>query len=227
MALEDFTTYDETDEDGDITVSANNIDVSSMQRIADSHVSSDKGVDHFNGDFEFIEEVIIASATALSAEIEFCGVANSQESLIDIFNASGNLQTAQVLNSGSETVPSFAAIEIDAGDFENGSQINASEDTQYYCEFERDESVGSFGDLEIRVYDDVGRTSLVGTSTQTLRTAKRDFRYVYALQSKNSGTSAMVWTGDVDNLDLQEAVSATQDRDGRRTGIGGGYGGRR
>jgi len=205
MALENFTTYDETDESADLTITANNISISSMSRTADSHVSFDKGVDHFAGDFEFIEEVLVAAATENDAQINFCSVANSQESSHDIDLASGSVQFAEVFNT-SGTVPTFFVIEIDAGTFSNGSGVAAVEATQYYCEFERDEGIGSFGDLELRVYDDVGRTSLVGTSTVTLNTAKRNFRYVYGMQSKNEGSGD--WTGNLDNLDLQEAFEA-------------------
>lgn len=204
MALEDFTTYDETDENADITVTANNLSVDSMVRGADSFVSSDKGIDHFDGDFEFIEEVDIGGASQNNAQCNFCSVANVQDSSNDIDAANGSTQFAQVLNLGSAS-PNFFVIEIDAGSFGNGSAVAASEDTQYYCEFERDEAVGSFGDLELRVYSDVDRTTLVGTSTQTLRTAKRDFRYVYGLQSKNEGSGS--WSGDLDNLDLQEVAA--------------------
>jgi len=206
MAVQDFTTYDETDESADFVVTATKIAVTTMARDADSHVSHDEGVDAIDGDFEFIEEVIIHGSTQNLAQINFCSVANSQESSQDIDTAGGSTQYAQVINL-STTEPNFQVIEIDAGDFGNGSVIAGAEATQYYCEFERDESVGSFGDLELRVYTNVSRTTLLGTSTQTLRTAKRDFRYVYGAQSKNSGGTPQ-WTGDLENLDLQEVAGA-------------------
>lgn len=53
MALEDYTGYAETDEDGDLTVAENTITISTMRRDALSHVIKNKGANHF-GDFEHL-----------------------------------------------------------------------------------------------------------------------------------------------------------------------------
>lgn len=73
----------------------------------------------------------------------------------------------------------------------------------YYLEIERDEGVGTFGTLYCRIYDDEARTNLVDTLSLTLR-ANQDLRYVYALNTYESGTSA---TGMATGLSLDGTES--------------------
>ncbi|MCL4873868.1 hypothetical protein KJ039_07295 [bacterium] len=73
----------------------------------------------------------------------------------------------------------------------------------YYLEIERDEAVGTYGTLYCRIYDDEARTNLVDTLSLTLRAAQ-DLRYVYALNTYESGTSA---TGMAMGLSLDGSES--------------------
>ena len=54
MAIEDFSTYTETDPNSKIAVTSSKIDVSAIDRGDNAYVYDDKGSNFFDGDFEFL-----------------------------------------------------------------------------------------------------------------------------------------------------------------------------
>lgn len=200
MATEDFTTYTETDPNSKITVTAAKVAWLDMPRNETSHVILDKGVDHFNGDFTHLLEVF-QDATEANSDIYHWAISNSVNDLKSIQDASGDHFGILV------DFTAFLMHECDGGTVSNGDIFTMVVDTIYYLEIERDESIGSFGDAICRVYNDSVRTDLEFTSTNTIASSKKDFRYVYGFSSYNvSGTQET--DGYSKDLDLQEAAPA-------------------
>lgn len=74
------------------------------------------------------------------------------------------------------------------------------EDRPLYCTVVRDESVGTYGTLYLYIYSDASRTTLLNTQTITLGTSKKDFRYLFPFNSRNSGDPGYTstgWTGEL------------------------------
>ncbi len=205
MATEDFLTYDETDPDGDLAVTTDRVTASTLDKGEVAHLSDDKGVDHFSGDFEHLFVMFNNSASQNGSEGHPWAVANVQDSSQNIDNANGSTLFIQIFAASTDF---FAVIvEIDGGTFNSTAGLSLSDDTEYFCTVERDESIGSFGQLELRVYSDSGRTMLVDSDTLALSTSKKDFRYVYGMQGKGDGSSLQRWNGYCEFLDLQEVVA--------------------
>jgi len=100
----------------------------------------------------------------------------------------------------------YFIIEEVGGNSDTTSTFN--EDTQYWIEIERDESVGTYGTLYGRLYTDSSRTTLSDSGSIALG-AKRDYRYIYALAGFDDNQGGRDITGYVQNLDLQESVEDT------------------
>ncbi len=91
----------------------------------------------------------------------------------------------------------FRLENIEAGTLD---QAGVSIGTQYYCTIERT----SVTAIELRIYSDSGRTTLIDTLTQSIP-SEVSYRYIYSAMSTNSGHSGRIITFDSENLDLQEA----------------------
>ncbi len=199
---EDYTTYTEVDENGDFTVTADTITVVTMEKEADSYIYKDAGVGHVSGDYTYLVEFNV-DENETSGEIHPIATSNSIGTSGTIDAASGDVQFFSLLSVSA--VPSMLVVDIDGGTFNNSSVLSLSEDTDYWATMVRDESISAFGDIAISIYDDSGRTNLIGTRNLNLSTSKKDFRYIYATQSK--GGAGDTWTGKIYDLDLQEAVT--------------------
>jgi len=202
-ATEDFTTYTETDPNSKLGVTASKIDIQAIDRADAAYVIKDKGADYFNGDFTYLIEGYVNSATSDGYHVAGFVLAN-----ITNKNTTDLTDDALMMKLQEETGEArFGPVEHDSG---TGYQDFAivSKDTLYYLEIERDESVGTYGTLYVRAYSDSGRTSLVDTGTQVLHSSKKDFRYLYGFTNREEG-SGNTFTGYVQNLDLQEAVAVT------------------
>ncbi len=197
---EDFTTYTETDSDGDLTVTASKIDIDTMLGNAVSHVVKDKGAGHF-GDFEHLEKVVITSVTNSSARRT-----HIYHSLSNIGNPTwGNLDTAD------EGLCVYCYIWVGwprvviRDFFDNAEDIysGAGECPQtYYLTIERNGTTAT-----CKVYSDADRTNLLDTVTITCQTTT--YQYISALGSGGYYENESV-TGSNEALDLQETGGETE-----------------
>ena len=212
--LEDYTTYTEVDAGTDITVAANTLTVSSMARNVDSWVVDDKTAGHFSGDFTHLLRTQSQTGSTATGRAGVWAIANAVNEIVTLLAGD-----AQVVRFQSATT--LRVIEANGGSTTADTSIALSLDTNYYLTVDRDESVGSFGELTCEIDDSADRASPVDTITVNL-TEKQDFQYVYGLASVNTG-GAQVWTGIVADLDLQEAVTGMLNRFGSmRGGVSGG-----
>ena len=220
MALEDFTTYTEVDPLNRFTVTSHNIDVFDLSKSEDAYVYSDKGVDHFDGDYEHLEDAIIHNTTSHRSECGLWGLSN----VVDELNTLLSTYDVHALSVLYETPDvRFQLYEGVSGSLYSDSFLGGSFETAYYFKIIRGESVGTYGTLYCYIYDDAERTSLVDTLSLALH-EKRDFRYVYAVNSVNTGGTTRHFYADINNLDLGEAGAPALLRRGLGRGLNRGVG---
>jgi len=196
MALENFTTYTEVDPNNRYTVTATKVDVVGLERNEDAYVYADKGVNHFDGNFEILLETFANSGVgAFMAHSMMSNLVDDYEG-----HRAANSSFLAVDRDGVEDI---ILVERDgAGQYTDTSSRTGG---PWYCIFERDEAVGTYGTMYCYIYSDSGRTTLVDTLSIALHTSKKDFRYYYAANSVNDG-NVVPFTGYSQNHDLQEAV---------------------
>lgn len=193
MALEDYTTYTETDPNNDFTVVANTITVSTMIGNVESHVLDDKGVGHF-GDYTHQESV----------EITFA-VNNAVCGCHAVTNGSNTHQEMITGNDGIEVYlyrSVASAYKIYLRDFETDNLDFSirSVSTEYWLTIQR---VKATTTATVKIYSDSGRTVLVDTLTITCNTT--DYRYMIAVNSREAGGSETI-SAVIKDLDLMEGV---------------------
>lgn len=201
MAFEDFSTYTEVDLYSYILVdSTSKASFVGITRSKDAFLYSDKGDDHFDADFIHTFEVQFISSS-ISGATGLWGLQND----IEDSNHSNNNIIAYL----------YYTREITLRERHSGSTYWATtggyvltEGVTYYCEVERDESVGTYGTMYLRIYSDPGRTILLKNIVLALHGSKKDWRYVYAINSYKTGANYSI-TGFVQNLDLQEGDVVT------------------
>ena len=202
MAKENYTTYDKQDFGDKYSVTPTNIDVTGLLRNESAWVVDDKGVDNFDGDFEHLVDIEVSSSTHNALFVPWM-LANAVDDWNALLSDAGEdlLVVLPVGTSGTSIV-------IRLGEAVGASFIfddySGAFNTPYYLKPKRDESVGSFGQIQCFIYSDSARTILLDTLSLALR-VKNDFRYVYGMNSANNGTTPSI-TGSASNLDLQEAA---------------------
>jgi len=211
---EDFTTYTEVDPGDDITKTADRITFTALRTREDTfYVYKDKGVDHFNGNFEHLEKHTVSAwgnGAIDGGVLNTWLMANAVGDLLDLRQANANF-FSYFHYSLLETGWSYYLYleEHDGASGYEDKYKNWNINTVYFVELERDEAVGTYGTLYARIctgnYYGLGG-SLVDTLSLTLHTSKKDFRYIYGLTGYEDDAIAVNATGYIELLDLQEAV---------------------
>lgn len=192
--LQDFNNYIEIDPSGYLTITSATQLNWVAQKDADTYLYSDKGVDHFNGDFE---HKVTVKATTGGATAWVWMLAN------DLDDVKGLAENAKSFESVYISQQSGTEILIYL--FENDVTTRYDDhilglfNTTYYLTIKRDESGGTYGTLYLYVYFNPGRTTLLDVVSVNLHTSKRDFRYIYAFNLYNDLTSGSL-TGQSNNL---------------------------
>lgn len=204
MAYEDFTdpAWIELDDNNRFTITADKIDVSGLTMNEDAWVVKDKGVDHFDGDFEHLVEVYEASASDNNCQVGVCVLSNAID---DVQTLKAGDALLAINFSQFQSLPIIYIWEVDGGNLYQDFKTYLSFDTPYYLKLKRDEDVGDYGTYYCYIYDDAERTSLVDTLTLAVHTSKKDFRYIFGANSVNASTG-YTFTGYIQNLDLQEPL---------------------
>lgn len=200
MATLDLTTFTEVDPNSKITVTTAKADWSGLVISDSARVYKDMGVAHFAGDYEHLWEAYINSSTTSGAGGVGWGIANDTTLS---FNTGIDHHNVALANEGNArfNLQEF----VGASGYQDFDGLTLS--TLYYCKTKRDEAVGTYGTLYNYVYSDSGRTTLVATQTVVLH-EKEDFRYLYAMTGKGTGTSDTL-TGYTQNFDIQEGASSS------------------
>ena len=202
-----YSIFSEVDPNASITITSDTqISFSNLVRTSTSYVHLDRGVNYFDGNFEFKVDLNVTSAQD-GAFVNIWGVSNDVGAnwISGLQNKSGiGVWFAKV--SGTSYI---IALREKDGSTAYDSSYSYSEVTLLpkYLKIVRDEAVGTYGTCYCYIYSDSARTILLSTLTITLHTSKKDYRYLYALNTIGPGDGAGVTvTGSVSNLD---EVSAT------------------
>ncbi len=204
MALEDFGTYTEVDPNSHITKTTRRITVAGLTSQEDAYVYLDKGAAFFDGDFT---HDITVEATAVTADgrFYFWALTNAIDDMKGIDDASGSYLAAFIYGAGTNNIDIYIE-ESDSGGIFQDAWTAPAMDTPYYLKIIRDEAVGTYGTLYCYIYSDINRSTLVDTLLTTLRTSKKDFRYIFGANTRNSGIGGRTVSGYCENLELSGAI---------------------
>lgn len=187
------------------TVIANKVSWDDLPFNVDEYVYDDKGVDHFDGNYEHLVTIETTSVSAQSTWGIPWVLANLVDDYKGIQDAGGDLHLVMAgdyLGAENMWFREMVAGTI-YGDSWNGFEYG----TTYYLKIKRDEGVGTYGTLYCYVYSDSDRTNLLDTMSFELH-EKEDFRYIYAVMSHH-GASPRNSDGFSQDLDLQEVQIVT------------------
>lgn len=205
MTTENLTTFTEVDPNNRFTVTATKVDVSALERAEDAYVYDDKGVAHFNDDFEQLHDIYVNSISANDSIFHSWILANDIDEWQGLVDGSKDAFTIQLFKVAAGGGAWINMKESDGGTEYNDIWTGGSDDTIYYLKIRRDEAVGTYGTLYCDIYTNAERTTLVDTLVITLHSSKKDFRYYYAASSVNDG-GGQGFTGYSQNHDLQEVA---------------------
>lgn len=178
---EDLTTY--TDKGGVYTtITASRVTLVDMWENSDIYVYKDFGVDFFDKiDLYFAIRIDGSS----DPEVTLCvGLANN------VNDADSWTQYIQMMFNVDGDVALISSTEI----VEDYSLLNTN--TVYYLHLHR---VAGSGTMNLYIYSDSARTTLVHTLTTTLTSAQK-FRYLYPAANRNTGEWTQLFNGYVENF---------------------------
>ncbi len=193
MTLEDFTTYIEVDPDSDVTVEENTITVVSMRADADTHVTKDKGIDHF-GDFEHLVQTKTIEVET-NAECLVWGVSNGYFTHGDMQDNTDGLSVSHFRTGAFE-------YRIYLADYESGYLTDvyvSNVNTNYWLTIKRNGTA-----LTCKIYLDEARTIL--DETLVLTATIVEYQYIIACGGKNKDVAPVDHriSCNIYDLDLQE-----------------------
>ena len=197
MGYENFAGYIEVDPNSRIAKTPARVTGVGILRNEDAYVYKDKTVAYFSGDFVHCLTVKMTAGTE-DGRVYVWGLTNSINDMKGI-DVGGGSYLGMFFYKGSTTCHMYLE-ECSSGSlFQDSYTITLN--TTYYLKIVRDESVGTYGTLYCYVYSDSSRTTLVDTLQLTLNHSKKDFRYIFAMNTWNNGTTETC-SGYCENLDL-------------------------
>jgi len=203
MADQDFTTYTENDPSNRIrNITASKLELEDHTGSEETYLYKDMGAAHFDGDF-IHHATVDQHGSSSYPRAGIFGVANAIGSQATIDTAASDFLVFDIVRSNFQT----RLTECDGGTLYSSAWTSAiSINNTEFVELERDEAVGTYGTLYIRVYDDATKTTLDASGSLALH-SKKDYRYHYAILGLASGTTSSI-DGYVENLSLNEAAAA-------------------
>ena len=207
MAVENFSGYTEVDPNTKITKTSTRVTWVGLTRVEDAYVYKDKTANYFDGDFTHqltVNSVDLTAPAGQATNIAICwAVGNTIGSWQDVDDASGDQLHLYIRVEGTGSKHKFLLGELDGGAaYNSATDLQIAGNTPYYLKITRDESVGTYGTLYCYVYSNPARTTLVGTLSLTLHTSKKDFRYLYAMQSLGAAAAGFDHDGYTENLSI-------------------------
>ncbi len=185
--FENLTTFTEVDSSSRLTLTTERVTAANLQRNVTAYLYKDFGVDHFAGDFS-IDLDIRLTASENGGLIEFLALCND----IGDFGFRSTAISVAVYRDASNNI--LQLIEGDGGPSYSDA-ANISLNTTYYCRFERDESVGTYGTAYLHIASsDADRTSetWIDTLEMALHTSLKNYRYLYAMAGLNSALTPSI-----------------------------------
>jgi len=197
---EDFTTYIEQDANYHIAATELEITFENLDCNEDAWVRKDFGIDFFSGNFAH-QLMVKATGHDDAGMAGVWAMTNILDDLKGIEDASGDFLSLIMLYDTGASAYKLRLRECDSGTLYDDDYTIAV-DTEYYLTIHRDETVGSFGTLYCYVYSDAERTDLIDTLAIALHTSKKDFRYLFGVNSYNSAAAVQKLSGVVSYLKI-------------------------
>jgi len=196
----DFTDPAWTEEDPNtrITVAADKVSWAALTKNENAWVVYDFTAGYFDGDFRHELEVKQTAADN-GGWIFFWALTNIVDDMKGIDDASGDFIGLGIEDAAGS--PKIELRECDGGSTYASALTGLTEGTLYYITVVRDENIGTHGTVYCYIYSDSGRTILLGKLEIALHSSKKDYRYLYACNTWNSGAAA-AHTGYCENLRL-------------------------
>lgn len=196
MTVEDFTTYIEVDPNNHIALTGTNkVSETSIHRNEDAYLYSDKGVNHFAGDFSHDFIMRAPDTSPNDSGMAFCyGLSNTVD------DATGwCAHTIYLMFNNDKTYVLYFGIT----GIGNTAYITAGSLTVYYCTIDR---IGTT--VRLRMWSDAARTDLKFTRT-IVDAAPITARYIYPMASNNSAHDLEESGCYIQDLDLKESAVPT------------------
>lgn len=202
---EDLSAYTKSDPGSDIKKLVSRLTFNALDtRNTESYTYYDWGAGYWSGDFEFDFTIYIDSSISTTFATPIL-VANIVDELKGIVDASGDALCCIYYNSAG--THQFVLREYDSGTAYSATIYNITLDTLYFCRMDRDETIGSYGQLRLRLWSDEVKTTLLNTQTLALH-KKTDYQYSYPLNTYNSSNPGVTMTGFFDNYSMTGDIGA-------------------
>lgn len=198
--IEDFTTYTEFDPLSKVAITSSTITGVGMSRDEDTYVYKDKGAGHFSGDFTQLVDITIDNVVNSGAAVGWA-MTNDIDDVRGLVVANKSFLYMSFLSGTAAFL-----IESATGTLHSDFTVSLTEGQISYYTLDRDEGVGSFGQLSCLIYTDVDRTIPLD-SLSVLLHAKLDLRYIFGLNTTDDNDPIRLIDITVSNLDLGEAVA--------------------
>ena len=194
--VEQLSQCEVVDPNSRLTIDGSEISYSNVTRDEDTYVYQDFGEGYFDGDFEHFVEMTCDSGGTYSTA--FCwALANGLDDIAGL-QAGGDVFAVGFYCSTSSS-PKISLRAVDSGSPQY-AECSVEFGTTYYLSIVRDTSEGLHGTLKCHIYHDAERTNLLTTLSINL-TEDIDFRYLYSLNSFNSGITT-AQSGTFRNLSI-------------------------
>jgi len=196
--FEDLTTYTEVDQNSDITITSPKADFVSLDRIANSYVYKDHGIDYF-GDFDIDFEFYIQEGADQGLVVLFA-VSNTSGTLNDMISATDGLTVFAYNNTNNLaiTIQDWSNSNYDTYIFGGGTTSGV-----IYSTISR-----SVTTLTMSMFSDANRTVPIDILTLTSEAGTKRYLTVLAsCESAVSGGDAI--TGYTQNFEIIYASSSS------------------
>ncbi len=204
MAAENLLTWQESDAQSRLAVTSSRVTWTDMRNTDDDiFISVDKDAAFFDGSFVHTFTFQAIDSTTGGSQSYPWVMSNALKDVTSLTGDSEDAFWVQFLHPNSPDTPRLRIVELDAGSASGGSFFNITIGVTYYIEIIRDETVGSFGEIRMKIYSDAGRTILLNNTSRTLATSKKDFRYAMLGVSYDAASGAsFTSSGYSEDLDL-------------------------
>ena len=199
-AVEDFTTYTETDSAGHLTVTSTKATIASGNDNNIYNLFKDFGADYFNAlDIDFT----IRLTTGVTTDA-IVGIAVINSATPTTETMGGTLTSTDI--SVAQYWYNTTAIWLSRGNFGGIADTTGGVlalNTDYYCTLIRSASSDT---VTLEIYSDSGRTTLIDTLSVSGYGTGTKWQYMYGFMNANFGASDTL-NGFVENMDLNAVVA--------------------
>lgn len=192
---EDLTSYTEVDPNSHISATASRATGANVGRDESCYLYYDKGVDYF---------------AALCIDFDICVSTFPVNGMLGVFGISNTLNDFGVFGNDDIKVMFYNRADYGNGLYFSSAAVSdrmqITKDVIYYCTLERTSGSAT---VNLKVYSDALRTTLLDTLTFDLATASTKHRYIFSIASNRAGSTAYACSGYVENIVINEVAAGS------------------